>query len=148
MDIQKGLLRNIWYKMIDRCHKVSSKHFMNYGERGIYVCEEWRLSRQSFIRWAIENGHEKGLQLDRVDNDKGYSPLNCRFTTRLINNRNKRNHITVTAFGETKLAVEWCEDNRCSVTYRTLVKRIRNNNLSSELMITKPSAFKNSRANL
>ena len=70
---------------------LNSKHkdYVNYGGRGITICEEW-LDVQNFYNWAISNGYSDGLSIDRIDNDAGYSPENCRWTTRTIQSRNQR----------------------------------------------------------
>lgn len=52
------------------------------------MCDEWRNDRQSFIDWCVSHGHSEGLQIDRIDNDKGYSPDNCRFVTPAENQHN------------------------------------------------------------
>lgn len=74
-------LRNVWSSMQSRCFDENRAGFHRYGGRGITVCEEWRYSARRFISWALENGYEKGLQLDRRDNDGNYSPDNCRFVS-------------------------------------------------------------------
>lgn len=58
-----------------------------YGGRGIKVCEEWS-TVLPFMSWALKNGYEEGLQIDRINNNTGYSPDNCRFVTRTENARN------------------------------------------------------------
>ena len=63
----------------------------NYRDRGITVCEEWRNSPQAFGDWLIAHGWRKGLQIDRIDNSKGYSPENCRVVTPKENTNNRRN---------------------------------------------------------
>ncbi|WP_257657676.1 hypothetical protein [Parapedobacter lycopersici] len=87
-----------WSSM--RC-RVSPKwkYRDHYYDRGIIVCEEWD-SFLAFKEWALENGYRKDLELDRIDNDKGYSPDNCRFVDRLTNNSNRSNTIMVPYEGE------------------------------------------------
>lgn len=89
--------------MMRRCGVYKSKnnsHWKHsYMERGITVCEEWRRFA-NFESWAQTNGWKKGLQLDRIDNDKGYSPDNCRFVTPMENGWNKRNNRMVLYKGE------------------------------------------------
>ncbi len=75
--------------MIARCHNPKNTHFYCYGGRGITVCREWRDDRESFFLWALANGWEPGLDIDRRDNDGNYEPGNCRFVTPAVNARNR-----------------------------------------------------------
>ena len=70
---------------------LNSKHkdYVNYGGRGITICEEW-LDVQNFYDWAMSNGYSDELSIDRIDNDGGYCPENCRWTTQTIQTRNRR----------------------------------------------------------
>lgn len=90
----------VWQGIRDRCNNPNNKQYKNYGGRGIRVCDEWMNSSDSFIEWAIQNGYEEGLQLDRIDNDGNYEPSNCRFVTQLENARNKQNTIYIHYEGE------------------------------------------------
>ena len=78
-----------WKTMISRC-KPYSIDSHNYFGRGIGVCKEWLDSPEAFMLWANENGFDENLEIDRVDNDEGYSPENCRFVTRIVNANNRR----------------------------------------------------------
>lgn len=84
--------------MRSRCENPRTKHFKNYGGRGITVCEEW-LSFQVFYDWAITRWAPK-LTIERVDNSLGYSPGNCKFVTRVENLENRRSTIWTTSKGE------------------------------------------------
>lgn len=85
-----GRLADVYYNMMRRCHDPRNSHYGDYGGRGIFVCAEWRRDRDAFFRWALANGYRTDLQLDRIDNARGYSPSNCRFVTRKENQRNTR----------------------------------------------------------
>jgi hypothetical protein len=66
----------VWEAMIDRCTKPKNKRYKNYGGRGITVCEEWKNDPTAFYVWAMLNGYEEGLVLDRINNDGNYEPSN------------------------------------------------------------------------
>ena len=100
--------------MIARCHNPKNPRYADYGGRGIVVCDEWRSRRAAVVAWAQANGYEKGLHIDRIDNDGPYSPDNCRFVTPKLNASNRRNTRYLTAFGETKTMGQWLADSRCN----------------------------------
>lgn len=101
-------LYGMWQSMKARCENPNRPKFKDYGNRGIEVCEEWHDAGE-FAKWAFANGYKKGLQIDRIDNNAGYSPDNCRFVTPKQNSRNRRNTKFLTINGETKCVAEWCE---------------------------------------
>ncbi len=85
-------IHNTYIGMTQRCWDKNAINYHNYGGRGITVCKAWR-NFDNFAKWAFSNGFKEGLEIDRIDNDKGYCPENCRFVSRAKNQRNKRNNI-------------------------------------------------------
>lgn len=103
MNYLRNILINRREGMIERCNNSNHSAYKQYGERGIYVCQEWLDSPQAFVDWALANGFSPELQIDRIDNNKGYSPDNCRWVTARDNIRNRSNSvITPTIAGQAK----------------------------------------------
>ena len=79
-----------WSSMLSRCNNPKSSGYYKYGARGITICEEW-LDPKIFLDWCdLTHPNMEGYTLDRIDNDKGYSPDNCRWADASTQNINKR----------------------------------------------------------
>ena len=88
-------LYKVFRNMKTRCYNPNSKDYKNYGARGITICAEWLADFTVFETWALANGYDpaaKKMQctIDRIDNNKGYAPSNCRWVDIQTQNRNKR----------------------------------------------------------
>ncbi len=136
-DRDSKLLYHRWRGLLNRCYDPRNDHFHLYGGRGIAVCEEWRNNFFAFREWALANGYQRHLQIDRRDNNKGYCPDNCRWVTRSENGQNKRNNVWIAAFGETQCLADWAKDHRCVVARKVLMYRLKHG-WDSEKAITKP----------
>lgn len=112
-----------WKAMVQRCTKSSDRNFPNYGGRGIRVCREW-LQFEPFRDWALQHGYDGSLTLDRIDNNQGYAPENCRWVSQIDNCNNKRGNLWIEAFGERKTLSEWSRDPRCKTSQSNLCRRI------------------------
>ena len=89
----------LWKGIKSRCFNKNHMHYDKYGGRGITICKEWMVF-ENFYDWAVKNGYKEGLSIDRVDNDKGYCPENCRWVNQSVQNSNKRNNVLVEYQGE------------------------------------------------
>lgn len=83
-------LYNIYMDMKSRCYRIKDKNFIQYGARGKDICKEWKDDFQSFYDWAMSNGYNKAKEIDRKNNDLGYSPDNCRWVSSLVQSQNIR----------------------------------------------------------
>lgn len=106
----------------NRCRCRGNTSYRNYGGRGIALCDEWN-DFESFYEWAIKSGYQPNLTVERVCNDLGYSPGNCRWATFSEQNRNKRSNKIITIDGEAKTLSDWlAEYHRPTATYKTRIK--------------------------
>ena len=85
-------LRSIYNNMLKRCYYKKSIGYKNWGGRGIIVCNEWLDDFLNFYNWAIVNGYQSNLSIDRINNDGNYEPLNCRWATAKQQRHNQRTY--------------------------------------------------------
>lgn len=123
----KTRLWSIWQGMRQRC-----KSKTDYSLRGISVCKEWD-SFESFRDWAKNNGYADNLTIDRINNDKGYSPENCRWATYKEQENNKRNNRRITVNGVTRNVSEWADIT--GIKAETIAWRANNNWGESDIFI-------------
>lgn len=118
----KTRLYSIWIGIKDRTTCEKRLRAKDYINRGITMCDKWN-DWEVFKNWAINNGYSEDLSIDRIDNNKGYYPENCRWVDAKTQGENKRNNIVVEINGETHILSEWCRIlglNRYSVKSRIL----------------------------
>ena len=121
-DPDRQRILNILLGMKDRCyHPVGIKE--TYINKGITICEEWLNDKEAFYHWAVTHGYRSDLQIDRIDNNKGYSPDNCRWVTRKENANNRNNNIRIVIRGVSHTLSQWCD--LYHVPYSRTYKRIR-----------------------
>lgn len=124
---QRGAMTRLykeWRSMRNRCKYESMDDYYLYGGRGIKVCDEWQSDFAAFRNWALWNGYDDLLVLDRIDTNGNYEPSNCRWVTLAENGQNKRNNRLITAFGETKCMSAWGSDQRCKIKTTALQHRL------------------------
>ena len=119
LGMHKTKIYNVWCSMRQRCNNPKSRMFKHYGGRGIKVCSRW----DDFTAFLSDMGlPPEGCSLDRIDNDKGYEPGNCRWATRSEQSRNRSDNHLITINGETLPLVDWAV--RCGVKPTTARNRI------------------------
>lgn len=116
----KTRLYKIWKDIKTRCFNSNNKYYKDYGGRGINICDEWQESYSNFKRWALLNGYEETLTIDRINVDGNYEPSNCRWATRKEQNNNQRRS-QITINGKTMSAKQWCQYT--GINYNTFMSR-------------------------
>lgn len=104
-----------WTDMKTRCFNPMSTGYARYGGRGITVCDRWKNSFEAFLQ-DMGRKPSPDHSIDRIDNDQGYKPSNCRWATAYEQTMNRRNTAFVTIGGVTKALVEWCDIYGCTAT--------------------------------
>lgn len=115
-------LCKIWKAMRYRCAPDYFEKHLYHG-KGITVCDEWQNSWETFKKWANKNGYSRELQIDRINNSKGYYPLNCRWTTSEVNGNNRDVTIMVNYNGETRALNLVLKDLGIKDRYHTIRSR-------------------------
>lgn len=115
-------LFRIWNGIKTRCYNKNATAYPNYGGRGITMCEEWKIDFTAFRDWAILNGYEEDLTCERINNNMGYFPDNCRWISRAAQQKNKRTSRFLTLDGESHVVSEWAEIT--GIHKDTILKRL------------------------
>lgn len=128
-------LNNIYRQMKARCYNIKRNDYERYGGRGISVCDEWlnteiakgkrgRFTKGwlAFQKWAITHGYNDSLTLDRISNNKSYSPENCRWVSAKVQQNNTRRNRFITYNGKTQTLKAWCEE--LDLNYHTVLSRL------------------------
>lgn len=129
-------LYNIWYKMKQRCYCIEDEAYKYYGGRGIGICKEWVNDFVCFYNWAYTNGYKKGLTIERINNEKGYSPTNCKWATAKEQANNRRSCRVYTYNGKTLNLMQWCKE--LDLPYKTIHSRLYKSGWSFKKAITTP----------
>lgn len=135
-------LYHIYMLMKDRCYNTNATGYGNYGGRGIRVCDEWLGENgfDNFYKWAISNGYNDRLSIDRINNSGNYEPNNCRWTTSEQQNNNKRNNHVVNYKGISLTVSQWAK--LTGISKGTIRERLKHPELSVEEVLFKiPSPY-------
>jgi len=119
----KTRLYVIYNNMMSRCYYNENIRYLNYGGRGISICNEWLKDYNIFKTWALKNGYSSNLTIDRKDVNKNYHPDNCRWITNKEQQNNKTTNVYIEYKGKSKLLQQW--SNELGICYKTLQKRIK-----------------------
>ncbi len=139
-NLSKHPLFNVWVGIIRRCYTPSFNMYKRYGANGVRVCDLWRYNFKEFYDWAISNGWEKGMQIDKdiIPKKIGipallYSPEMCSIVTPKENSNNKSNNRYMEYKGEIKTLTQWAES--IGVKKVTFFQRVNKYGLEKALLM-------------
>ena len=136
IPFEKGSrLYKIWSDMKSRCDNQKDKDYPNYGGRGISYSRRWNIF-MNFARWALGNGYQEDLTIDRIDTNGNYCPENCRWLDMKAQSNNRRTNVVVAYKGEEKTIKEWSET--MGLPYQTVYARIQRYGWSIEKALETP----------
>jgi hypothetical protein len=130
----------VWANMIQRCTNQKNARYKDYGARGIRVCARWHSALNFFEDMGLP---PKGHTLDRIDNNKGYSPRNCRWTDARTQAQNSRRAVQVEIDGEVRCISEWCRAT--GITYGLYKARVKRG-WEQHRALTEPPSMRGLRA--
>lgn len=116
-------LYEVWRSIKRRCYDKTNKDYAHYGARGIKMYPPWRDDYMEFYTWSLSHGYKHGLTIDRVCNNRGYFPGNCRWVSRRAQANNRGTNTRVTIEGETHTIAQWARIK--GIKDNTIIERIR-----------------------
>lgn len=134
--MSRDRLHQIWYDMKRRCYNKDRHNYMSYGARGIRVCAQWRNSPANFKNWALSNGYEAWLTLEREDGDGNYTPFNCKWANRSEQANNRRSNVFIDYDGYHRTVWQW--SRALNVSYEALKKRVQKWSPDYDRIFTQP----------
>lgn len=138
-NLSKHPLYRTFHGLKKRCYNKNCKSYKDYGGRGITICDEWLNSFKSFYDWAMANGYEKGLSIERIDVNKGYSPENCTWIPFGDQAKNTRRSVFYEYKGEKKILGDWAKQYNLPFT---CVRRRIDRGWSLERALNTPNSIR------
>jgi hypothetical protein len=126
----------VYDNMHNRCYNPSNKRYIDYGGRGIIVCENWhRDNPNGYLKFLEDMGNVPSDKhtIERLNNDLGYCKENCKWVLRSVQNRNRRNSVNVTINGLTLCLKDWA--TKMGISYNILYKNYIKMGNSSDLIL-------------
>lgn len=119
---RKDKLYMVWSGMKKRCCNPNGPGYKNYGGRGISVCDEWKNDFQAFYDWAMANGYDEKLTIERKNVNGNYEPSNCEWIPMREQYYNRTDNVFITYNGETKVLKQWAK--KFGISQDTIRRRL------------------------
>ena len=139
--MSQSRLYGIYTGIKTRCLNANEPAYKDYGGRGIKMCDEWLNDFMAFYDWAMANGYNDNLSIDRIDVNGNYEPSNCQWATRKEQNNNKRNNHLITYKGKTQTIAQWA--NEKGLSYKVLYTRLIDYKWAIDKALTTPVQNRN-----
>lgn len=130
-------LYSIWCNIKQRCYNSKLPTYARWGGRGIKMCDEWKDSYTAFKEWSINNGYNNNLTIDRIDNNLGYTPDNCRWTTPKVQSNNRSTSVYFPYKGREYTLSELADAT--GIKYHTLFARVNKLGWSIDKAVSAPT---------
>lgn len=134
--MSKTRLYQTWVNIRGRCCRTNNPAYSLYGGRGIMICDDWKNSFEAFARWALANGYQDDLTIERIDYNKGYMPENCKWISMGEQANNRRSNVSITFNNETHNLSQWCKIY--GKEYNLVYNRIHKNKWDFERAMFEP----------
>lgn len=139
-SIANTRLYRIWAGIKIRCLNKNDAHYKTYGGRGIKMCNEWIDDPVNFYNWAVKNGYNDKLSIDRIDNNGNYESSNCKWSTPKEQANNTRSNHYITINGVTKTLSQWAEE--VNAYPGTILRRLNRGVKGTQLLVKGKRAIK------
>jgi hypothetical protein len=136
----------VFKAMKQRCYNPKNKDYKSYGNRGIIIFDSWLNDFNMFYKWALENGYNENLCIDRINNDGNYEPRNCRWVNNKENANNTRKNSHLTYNNETYTIQEFAD--KFNILRTTLTTRLKLGWDLEKIINTKPVLGRNQHNNV
>lgn len=133
--LSKTKLYKLFHGMKRRCYDLNCRSYKNYGGRGITICQEWLDDFKAFYDWALNNGYEDGLSIERIDVNKPYEPANCCWIPINEQTKNTTRNVFYEFGGKKKILGDWAKE--FNLPFTTVRKRL-NRGWNLEKALTTP----------
>lgn len=134
----------VWKDIKRRCYDETATGYKNYGGRGISMCDEWKDNVMAFCDWAHTSGYQRGMSIDRIDNDGNYEPANCVWKTMKEQGNNKRTNHIVEIGGIKRTLSEWADF--AGIAYGTVYARVEKGYSGEEIIKPIEAKYRNGNA--